>query len=302
MEEQEDDGEAEQLRSWLERFLDTPALVLPRPPTVALEIYELSRRSDTDIGKIAQLLGREPMLAASVLKLANSPLYRGDSPSATLKHALTRVGLAAARDIVMEAAMRMTILRAEGMSQTLERIRRHSTGVAWLSRAVARNTPLEAEHAFLVGLLHHIGLAVGLVGTAEYLRQRRLPVQLTASRWLTVDQLHPALGQRVLESWGVGAPLAFTVGHHHTLMIEAHPHPGVAVLLVAQSLAADHGWHVSPVTEEDDPLGECVGPATGDPFDTERALQALNLTQRHYELLRKDAGPMLETLDTHFRA
>jgi HD-like signal output (HDOD) protein len=301
LEDEPDEGEAAQLAAWLDDFLSTPGLVLPRPPTVALEIHELSRRPDSDIGKIAQLLAREPVLAARVLKLANSPLYRGEAPSTTLKQALTRVGLSAARDIVMEAALRMTIIRADGMNKTLERVRRHSSGVAWISRAVARNTPLEAENAFLVGLLHDIGLSIGLVGAAEFLRLHKRPVRLTAARWFAVDQAHQALGQKVLEQWGVGPAMAFTIGHHHCLMVDGRPHPGVAVLTIAEDIVLHHGWETSPLTDSDDDAPMGTGLDSVDMDETERALNALSLTRRHYELLKKDATLLLETLGGQFK-
>lgn len=298
IEDDPDDGEVERLATFLDEMLESNAVKLPRPPTVALEIHELSRRVDADIGKIAALLGREPVLAAQVLKLANSAMYRGEMPSATLKEALMRVGLAAARDIVMEAAMHMTIIRAEGMNATLERVRRHSSGVAWLSRAVARNTALEAENAFLVGLLHDIGLSVGLMGAAEYLRRLREPVRLTPRRWLVVNEAHARLGGKVLARWNVGPALTYVVAHHDQLVIEGRAHPSVAVLQIAEQIAREYEWDVTPTVEgEDLPIVA----SAGNPDDTDRALQALNLTLRHYEILKQDAGRTLEMLGGQFQ-
>jgi HD-like signal output (HDOD) protein len=288
------------LVEWLETFLEKGSPVLPRPPTVALEIHELSRRADTSIEHIARLLGREPVLAARVLKLANSPMYRGEMPSATLKQALTRVGLAAARDIVMEAAMKMTVIRAEGMNKTLEQVRRHSTAVAWVSRAVARNTPLEAENAFLVGLLHDLGMSIGLIGLSEFLKAAKMPVQLSAAWWLVVDQLHLTLGRKVLERWQVGPAIAITVGNHHNLMVGGHPHPSVAVLLIAENLASDHGWDIQPMTEGEDDIAFVHGAEKVSADETDRALSALDLTRKHYEQLRADTAPMLATLAGQF--
>lgn len=291
----------EGLCTWLQAFIEKPTQVLPRPPTVALEIHELSRRPDTSIDHIAKLLAREPMLAARVLKLANSAMYRGEMPSATLKQALTRVGLAAARDLVMEAAMRMTVIRAEGMNKTLEQVRRHSAAVAWVSRAVARNTTLEAENAFLIGLLHDIGMSIGLIGLSEFLKQQKLPQQLSAAWWLVVDQLHQSIGRRVLEQWQVGPALALAVGNHHQLMVGAFPHPSVAVLLVAENIVTDHGWDIRPMTEGEDDIAFVHGAEKVSPDETDRALSALLLTRKHYDMVRDDTKPLLATLAGQFK-
>jgi len=237
------------------------------------------------------------VLAAQLLKLANSAMYRGEMPSTTLKDALMRVGVNAARDIVMEAAMHMTVIRAEGMNATLERVRRHSSGVAWISRAIARHTPLEAENAFLVGLLHDIGLSVGLMGAAEYLRRAKEPVRLTPRRWLVIEQAHATLGGKVLARWNVGPALTYVVAHHDQLMIEGRAHPSVAVLLIAEQIARAYEWDATPTVEGDD-LPTVASP--GHPDDTERALQVLNLTPRHYEILKRDTGPMLAALAGQF--
>ena len=85
--------EERRLVAWLDGFLAKPGLELPRPPRVALEILELSRKPSARIEDIASLLEREPLLAGRVLRLANSALYGASIPVTTLKQALIRMGL-----------------------------------------------------------------------------------------------------------------------------------------------------------------------------------------------------------------
>ena len=67
--------EEEHVKQWLATFLAKPTVELPRLPTVATEILELSRKPNTRIEDIASVLEREPILAGRVLKLANSAFY-----------------------------------------------------------------------------------------------------------------------------------------------------------------------------------------------------------------------------------
>ncbi len=145
-------AEQKQLTSWLEEFLAKPKIDLPRPPSVVLEIMEASRKPMAKIEDLAALLEREPLLSGRVLRLANSALYASSSPCVTLKQALIRMGLALVRDVVMEAAMQMTVIHAEGFNATLESIRKHSSAVAWISRFVARNTPIQGGSADIIKL------------------------------------------------------------------------------------------------------------------------------------------------------
>lgn len=293
----------QQLAAWLDGFLAKPSCELPRPPQVALEVIALSKKPNARIEDIASVLEREPLLAGRVLKLANSALYGGGVACVTLKQALVRMGLAIVRDVVMEAAMQMTVIHAEGLNATLESIRRHSSAVAWISRFVARNTSIDAENAFLVGLLHDVGLSYGLIALAEFHRVNRRPARLDAPSWAAIESVHERFSQFILASWGLPPSVSIVPGHHHSLMMGGRPHPQVAVLIVAEQLAADAKWDVRPVLERDvDSVAFSSVCEVSSRDETERALKTLDLTQRHYELVQKDTQRVLETLAGQFKA
>mgnify|MGYP001613625695 CR=1 FL=1 len=302
------DSEEEQvqLTAWLDVFLQKPNVQLPRPPAVALEVMALSRKPQVRIEDIASVLEREPLLAGRVLKLSNSALYGGVTACHTLKQSLVRVGLGVVRDVVMETAMQMTVLHAEGVNRTLESIRRHSSAVAWLSRLVARNTAFDAENAFLLGLLHDVGLSVGLVGLAEYLRGRKEPVRLTPARWRAVEAIHERFSGAVLGSWGLPPQLTLVAQQHHTLHVGGRAHPQVAVLLIAEHLADDAGWGVCPVTESSGEVPDEVALVSARETSvrdyTDEALRALSLNRRHYQALGVEAQRVLETLSAQYQA
>jgi|APLak6261678615_1056124.scaffolds.fasta_scaffold00970_4 HD-like signal output (HDOD) protein len=293
----------ETLRSWLDGFLENPNVVLPRPPAVALEVLALSRKPTARIEDIASLLEREPLLAGRVLKLANSALYGAGVPCVTLKQALIRMGLAIVRDVVMEAAMQMTVIHADGVNHTLESIRRHSTAVAWISRFVARNTPLEAENAFLLGLLHDVGLSIATVAVAQYLREQKRPVALTPAHWLLIESVHEQFSGRVLQSWGLPPALTLVATNHHSLKVGGMPHPQIAVLLVAEQIAFDAGWGVHAVVESGpDHMALVSARETSDMDTTDFALSALSLTRKHFQMVQADTRRVLETLAAQFKA
>lgn len=294
--------EEEHVKQWLTAFLAKPTVELPRLPTVATEILELSRKPNARIEDIASLLEREPLLAAKVLKLANSALYGATSTVATLKQALVRMGLTQVRDVVMEAAFQMTVIRAEGFNDTLEAIRRHSTGVAWVSRFIARNTSMDAENAFLIGLLHDVGLSIGLIGLAEWLKQHKRPQRLRPEHWLAVERLHEEIGGQILTSWKLPPSLVLVVQNHHRLMLGGYPHPSIAIHLIAEHLAYSLGWGVTPTvfrSADDIPMVSGITSINDDERD--RALNASNLTLRHYEQFAQDAQKVFGTLSGQFQ-
>jgi HD-like signal output (HDOD) protein len=294
-------AEEDRLKAWLDGFLSRPGLELPRPPRVAMEILALSARPSARIEDIGALLEREPLLAGRVLKLANSALYGSTSPVTTLKQALIRMGLATVRDVVMEAAFHMTVLRADGFNDTLEQIRRHSTAVAWLSRFIARNTAIDAENAFLIGLLHDVGLSVGLIGLTEFLKGERSHARLTPLRWLAVDEVHESFTEQVLKSWGLPAGILLVARHHHQLLVGGRPHPSIAILMVAEQIAHDAGWGVTPsIDVGPDDMAVSAARETPQPDLVDAALASVNLTRRHYDTFVRDTRRVLETLKTQF--
>lgn len=291
------------LEAWLRGFLANPGMELPRPPAVALEILNLSQRPKARIEDIAALLEREPLLAGRVLRLSNSAMYASTTPCVTLKQALVRMGLVLVRDVVMEAAMQLTSIDAEGFNQTLESVRRHSAAVAWISRFVARNTAIEADNAFLMGLLHDVGLSFALVGVAQYQKLNGLPARLSAPSWRVAEEVHESFSAQVLASWGLPAHLGQVVGHHHGLMIDGRPHPQVAVLTVAEQIATDLGWGVTPVVEATrEHCSLVLAFELSNMEKTEQALEVLCLDLEHFERIRADVVRVLETLKAQFVA
>ncbi len=283
---------------WLEAFLAAPPIDLPRPPAVVLEIIEASRKPMVKRDELAVLLERDPLLSGRVLRLANSALYAAASPCVTLKQAFTRMGPALVRDVVMEAAMQMTVIHADGFSATLESIRRHSGAVAWISRFVARNTPIEAQNAFMVGLLHDVGLSVSLIGISEYLKRAHLPLRLTPDAWLVAETMHERFSKMVLDSWGLPPAVTVVANHHHDLTLGGLPHPLIAVLIVAEQIAADAGWSIKPKLDTIT-VGRHLERAAM--AQTDRALQALSLTRRHFVAISSDMKRVLDTLEGQFR-
>ncbi len=294
--------EERELRNWLDGLFAKPGFELPRPPSAALEIVNLTRRPNAKIEDMAVVLEREPMLAGRVLKLANSAIYGTTAPCTTLKQALIRIGVERVRDVVMEAAMLMTVIHAPGFESTLDGIRKHSAAVAWLSRLVARNTPMESENAFLIGLLHDVGLSVGVVGVCEFLKRSKKPPVLTPARWLAVERLHEMFGDIMLENWGLSMQVRIVVKHHHSLMVDGHPHPSVAILMLAEQLANEAGWGVTPVVKTGvDEMPMVQGAEVGNTHEYSRARQTLNLSEKQLDAVRAESKNLLTTLAGQFK-
>jgi HD-like signal output (HDOD) protein len=279
---------AKEVSAALRARFGSPSYRPPLLPVVAMEVMSLSHQRDASADALAELLAKDPMLAGRVLHLAQSPVYAGQSPIRSVRQAVVRLGLATMRDVVMEVAMNLRVFRAPGFSTALEQLRRHSTTVAWLSRAVCRFASLESELAFLCGLLHDVGIAASLVVLAEDPELRALGVEqlLTA-----IDEVHCEATGQLARLWKLPPETHVVLERHHSLRIDGHIHPHIAVLAVAEELAIEAGGAMVLT-------GESGTRFLLDQDGPERlitASEALRLNDKMLAELRKEATRLLAT-------
>jgi len=79
---------------------------LPPLPETLMEIQRLCQDPHEGMGKIVDVIRRDPMLMANILKVANSPFYGFSGHVASITHAVNLFGKAMIRGFVVAAAMR----------------------------------------------------------------------------------------------------------------------------------------------------------------------------------------------------
>jgi putative nucleotidyltransferase with HDIG domain len=225
------------------RLFASPSYKPPLLPTVAVEILALSQRPHVSFSEVTSVLERDPVLAAKVLALAQSALYRARVPILSLQQATVRLGLATLRDIVLEVAVSLRVFRVPGYAPAMARLSWHSKVTAHLMRALCARTSVEAGYAFLCGLLHDIGFAAGLLALSDDSRGRGLPFEEIGR---VVDELHQEAAGVVTRLWGLPPEIQRVVATHHQLVVGGTPHPVNATLIVAERFAAELGAAVSP--------------------------------------------------------
>ena len=74
---------------------------LPSLPAVIQRLLMVLEDWNCSTRDIEEIVTKDPALTAKILKLANSPLYRGVEPVATISHAATRLGFVKLRDVAI---------------------------------------------------------------------------------------------------------------------------------------------------------------------------------------------------------
>lgn len=137
----------------------TDQLRLPTLPDVALNIRNAVDNEHSSAQQIADILAQDAALAARLLQLANSPLYRARSEIDNLHMAVTRLGTRIVRDLVITLAMRQIYqAHSETLNQQFKALWTTSVEVAAICRTLATSQlTLNPEQALLAGLIHNIG-------------------------------------------------------------------------------------------------------------------------------------------------
>ena len=189
---------------------------LPCFPNVVVRISLALADPNTNSDRIVTIVGAEPRLAARILQTANSAAFNSSGKLVTeLRSAITRLGQSL-RPI------------AEALAQLWNR----SIAVASLSRLIAAKTKVNADEAFLTGLLHGIGHLYILVRPAANPGNRQAVMQSVAG-W------HASIGKAVLESWGFTEALCDAVGEQGVLECRWKHSATLPDILIASLVLAD---------------------------------------------------------------
>jgi HD-like signal output (HDOD) protein len=135
---------------------------LPPFPLVATRLLELLSHDNAHITGVGRIIAAEPVFASRVLQMANSPLFALQTQVKTISHAIVLLGL--------DRVKAITVTRALGdfvgpvlNSKALRACWQNSLACALLSEKLARACKIDADFAYVAGLLRDIGRLALLV-------------------------------------------------------------------------------------------------------------------------------------------
>ena len=200
---------SEQVQAILEKRLNENQLTLPAPPTVVMKTMALLRDPNFTPKDATPLIERDTVLAARVLRAANSVQHGGMERAKSLPQALTRLGVERLRAALMEvSAHRLFESRDVRIADATRGLWEHSLAVAMLSRDVAALCGVnETEAAYLAGLLHDIGkpvVAWVLLEAEKSVIGTRTNVWIEPDVWIEViNRTHRPVGVMLAQKWGL---------------------------------------------------------------------------------------------------
>ena len=185
--------------------LHSGKLELPMLPEVTLRVSDLADDPNTSLGDLAELIVSDVTLSSHLIKVSNSPLYRGRWAVDNVPMAVSRLGCRVVKNLVSSLAMQQMFKATSSWVQEKQRLLwQLNVDVASRSYLLASRVPhLQEDEAMLAGLIHNIGVLPVLVKAGEKPDILDDDVLLAT----LISSISAPIGAAVLKSWDF--PLRF---------------------------------------------------------------------------------------------
>jgi HD-like signal output (HDOD) protein len=245
-------AEARQRSSWvepprspaLERFYRElmSTQQLPSAPEVAQRMLVAVNRDDSCVEDLAKLISRDQSLTARLLRLGNSSFFAIRGGVRSIPQAVTLLGFARVRDIVLGLSVWSTL---KGNDPRGKEYRRkmwiHTATVAAAAKMLAERTGGDGATAFAAGLMHDVGKLVlgmrlgktywALLDEADERGENAAAVELEA-----FGCTHAVVGGWMLQLWQLPGTLVDPVATHHDPLDPTYGMDIAAAVAVANRL------------------------------------------------------------------
>lgn len=191
----------------------------PPLPEVAWKVLELTSDLYLGVDRLAEVISRDQTLTARILRIANSAFFQRLCEIKTVKHASTVLGNRKIRGIVIAASLGGILYR----SPQGRRLWQHALGVGLAARELAArlSTTVDAEEAFVAGLLHDIGKGLfdyqhpELFVQAASLASADTDLSTIDAERQILGIDHVEVGEQVAEAWNLPESIANAIRFHH---------------------------------------------------------------------------------------
>ena len=212
-------AEKPQVQKWdhlLEKLNDIPTL-----PIVATKVTELINDPNSSSADIAEVLKKDQVLTAKVLKLINSPYYGIPGEVTDVRRALAYLGFNTLAQLILSVSIISMFPEKKTGRFSMYDFWRHALATAVASDSIGKKVKHpRPEECFTCGLLHDIGkIVLHQIAPDEFLQVIQIAEkeQITfaeAEQKLSVPP-HGYLGEFIANKWRLPLVIRMSIRYHH---------------------------------------------------------------------------------------
>ena len=216
---------------------------IPMIPANVRELVVLAVDPEVPVWKIAAVVGHDPVLAAQVMRMANTVAVTPGRAVSTIEEAVRRLGSQAVRNVALAGCLSTQMADPRIYGAKGRQILEHSLGTAVIAAKLSERADLSGE-LFLAGLLHDIGKLLVLKLAYEF--ERETGVRPTEDEINEIMKArHAQLGGWLAGRWKIPAAIADCIVWHHEPEW-ATDRDIVAMIYAANRLAHRYGFGGEP--------------------------------------------------------
>ena len=203
-------------------------ITIPPQPRVLTEIDQLTRQPDVGIKAIAGVIKKDPGIAASIFKVANSPAMGLSRRIDTVESAVSIMGIPQVTNIVKGIAIRQTLAGNTSAYELFwdraNEIAQIAAAVATLQRSIINIQP---DQAFMSGLFHDCGVPILMQKFPDYCKifrsSRAAPWPDLAIEDAALHTDHCVVGYLVSKQWALPEFVQWAIRYHHEIDAVTNP-------------------------------------------------------------------------------
>lgn len=204
------------LENVLVSHFDGHDLTMPLLNSVVERVLPRLGSPNCNIKEITREIGEDQVLAAAVLRTANSPMYRGIQKTSSVSAAVTRIGVKALRTILLHQSMRSAVFGKSSLTrQFANSLWKKSLADACVMRGLAGVLNADQDEHHLIGLMHDIGSILVLRIINDQLKQGCATIDQDAFEYLRRNT-HQEFGELIARAWQLPPDLTSLITDHHS--------------------------------------------------------------------------------------
>ncbi len=210
-------------------------------PGITLDIMGLLNERGTTIMDLTKKIKTDEALAAFILKNCNSPLYGIKSEITSILQALTLLGFATIKTILM-SYFNKNLYSLSGKNEIKKKLWHHSISVASFSQSIASQINLNQEESYLSGLLHDIGKLIIYKSDNELFENVLEDIALSGQESYVAETKafgfnHSEIGALIMKKWQFADVLSEVSQFHHSGLHYDNKNPYIGVVAFANLIS-----------------------------------------------------------------
>ncbi|ABG41444.1 putative signal transduction protein [Paraglaciecola sp. T6c] len=212
-------------------------------PDSVTKIKQLIDDGSASINEVAEVINYDPAIAAQILKIANSALYKFPTVITTVNKAIQVIGTDSVYDLVLAYGISHAFKDMNDSEVDFSVFWELGVSCGLLAKYIAQETSAKnPDKMFVCGLLHNIGELAVLQLTPDVATQcssfsaEHCPVTLQ-NKYLGLS--YAQISAELLKLWGIPSEIYAPIAHQHASLHKAQSHEE-KILQLASGLALNN--------------------------------------------------------------